>query len=242
MSWHLICFTDEQDLLVFSIKNFSKSCWYGCPSTTPARISLRKLVCFLSSTSSLWADNQDIANSNVRRPTTGWKWYSLQRPHFSSKWGAANLYKPLSAFAPVDSRDGVSDKEASFQMEHECSWSGSSETWVNRNTHQYITQTEKQRCCITPQILLAVMLIFSCSGISIGLSVLVWLMVCVFPGCEISSPRAQNSLHNSVWSLPPPWVVPLGPAANAAPAYFCLRLRAGALLYIQPCLALPPLH
>lgn len=54
---------------------------------------------------------------------------------------------------------------------------------------------------------------FSRSGISIGLSVFVWLMVCVFRLWN-QQPESPNSLHISVWSLPPPaglglWVPPL---------------------------------
>lgn len=74
----------------------------------------------------------------------------------------------FSALAPADSRDSVSDKAASFQTERQCFWSGSSETRVNTNTHQHITDsiTEKQSSRLAPRILLAVMLILLVLGLA----------------------------------------------------------------------------
>ncbi len=92
---------------------------------------------------------------------------------------AANLYKnPLcdytfSVLSLADSRDSVGDKAVSFQTERECFWSGSSETRVNTNTHQHITDsiTEKQSLLHNSPDFFGCDVDFACSGMSIGLSV-----------------------------------------------------------------------
>lgn len=82
----------------------------------------------------------------------------------------------------------------SFQTECCCFWSVSSEVWGQyKHSPECLSVTEKLLLCFLDFIDCHVD--FACSGISIGLRVFLWLMVCWF-----LSLKAQNRLHIHVWS------------------------------------------
>lgn len=143
------------------------------------------------------------------------------------------------SFALADSRDSVTDRAVSSQTERDCSWSGSSETW-GQYKHSLARHRQyhwKAKLLLCSQDFIGCHVDFACSGISIGLRVFLWLMVCVFRLWN-QQPESPEQDCTSVFETrpppnPPSQVVPLGLTTNAAPAHFSLFL-----FYIQPCAAL----
>ena len=164
---------------------------------------------------------------------------SRQRLQFSSKRGC-KIYTNPSLWLHVLCF-------GSGRLQRQCQWQSSKLSdrapvfleWLIWNTGQYKHSPAhhrqyhwKAKLLHRSQDFIGCHVDFACSGISIGLSMILWLMVCVFWLWNQQPESPEPAAHQDLKSTTPPgsclWVLLL-----MQPQHISLSL-----LYIQPCLAL----